>query len=216
MEDKTLKKLVEDELEWEPSIDAADVAATVENGIVTLSGHVDNYAQKVAAEGVVKRLKGARGFVDRLEVRPFGPQGETDEAIAARIANLIEWDVTLPKGAVKVQVANGYVTLTGQVDWNYLRFAAEQGLRRLKGVRGVSNEVTVKPRVQVADVKRRIEEALDRQADLTADKIRVSVDGDRVRLDGEVRAWTDRDIIERAAWAAPGVKAVEDHVSIAI
>jgi osmotically-inducible protein OsmY len=216
MDDKALKKLVDDELEWQPSIDCADVGVIVENGIVTLTGHVANYAQKIAAEAAVKRVKGVRGFVDRLEVQLFGAKDDTDEAIAERIANLLDWDVTVPKGAVKVQVVNGYVTLTGQVDWNYQRSAAEHGLRRLRGVRSLSNQIAVKPRVEAGDIKRRIEQALDRQADLTADNIRVTVVGDRVCLDGKVRAWTERDTIERAAWAAPGVKAVEDRVSIAI
>ena len=216
MGDKSLKTRVETELEWEPSIDAAGVGVTVEGGIVTLSGHVANYAQKIAAERAIKRLKGARGFVDRLEVRLFSALSETDETIAMRIANLLDWDVTIPTGKVKVEVANGFVVLTGEVDWQYQRLAAEQGLRRLHGVVGVSNRVIVKALVRAADVQRRIEEALDRQADLTASKVRVVVDGDHVRLEGEVRVWKDRDTIERAAWAAPGVKAVEDRVSIAI
>jgi len=215
MEDKTLRRLVQEELDWQPSIDAADIGVTVEQGIVHLVGHVSNYAQKVAAEKAVKRVKGVRGFVEDLQIR-LSPEPYTDEAVAARVANLIDWDVTIPKGAVQVQVEKGYVTLTGQVDWQYQRVAAEQGVRRLQGVRGLSNQIAVKPHLQASDVKRRIEDALGRQAELEANMIRVTVDGDKVRLDGKVNAWFERDIAERAAWAAPGVRSVEDHVSIGV
>lgn len=213
MEDKALKMVVLDELAWEPSIDSADIGVTVENGIVQLTGRVANYAQKVATETVVKRVKGVRGYVEDLEIRPFAP-AYSDEAVAGRVANLIDWDVTVPKNAVKVKVEKGYVTLTGQVDWQYQRYAAERGVRRLQGVRGLSNQIQVKPHVQASDIKRRIEDALERQADIEAHRISVTVDGGKVRLDGKVKAWFERDVIERAAWAAPGVSAVEDRVSI--
>jgi osmotically-inducible protein OsmY len=213
MEDKVLKNLVEDELAWEPSIDSADIGVTVENGIVRLLGHVPNYAQKATAENAVKRVKGVRGYVEDLQIRPAG-QPYTDEAIAERVANLIEWDVTIPKGAIKVKVESGYVTLSGEVGWQYQRFAAEQGIRKLPGVRGLSNVITVKPSVSAGDIKKRIEEALERTAEVEANKIRVSVVGDKVQLDGNVRAWFEREIIEHAAWAAPGVKAVDDRVRV--
>lgn len=213
MEDKVIKKLVEEELDWQPSIDAADIGVTVDNGIVRLTGHVPNYFQKTAAEEAVKRIKGVRGIVQDLEVRTF-PATYTDEAIAARVANLLEWDVTVPKDVVKVKVDNGYVTLMGQVDWQYQRSAAEHGIRNLPGVRALSNQIQVKPRIQASDIKRRIEDALDRQADLESKRITVTVEGDKVRLEGKVKAWFERDVVERAVWAAPGVRAVEDRVSI--
>lgn len=216
MEDRVLKKLVEAELDWEPSIDPADVAMTVEKGIVTLTGHVPTYAQKAVTEAVVKRVKGARGFVDRLEVKPLGIDFDSDEALAARIASVIAWDATIPNNAIKVEVAAGHVTMMGQVQWQHQRAAAERAVRNMKGVRGVTDQVTVKPLVQASDVKRRIEAALDRQADLTADKVRITVDGDHVRLEGSVRAWVERDTIERAAWAAPGVRAVDDRIGISL
>lgn len=213
MEDKALKKLVQDELDWEPSVDPADIGVTVENGIVRLTGHVPNYSQRVSAENAVKRVKGVRGLVQDLEVRTF-PDTYTDESIATRVANMLDWDVTVPKDAVRVKVDGGYVTLTGQVDWQYQRTAAEHGIRNLAGVRGLSNQIQVKPRVQASDIKRRIENALERQAELDSQRIIVSVEGDKVRLNGKVKAWFERDIAERAVWAAPGVRAVEDHVSI--
>jgi osmotically-inducible protein OsmY len=213
MLDKTIKKMVVDELEWEPSIDSADVGVTVENGVARLTGHVANYLQKMAAETCVKRVKGVRGYVDDLQVRTFADV-LSDEAIAGRVANLIEWHVAVPAGAVKVRVEKGLVTLSGKVDWQFERSAAEQGVRALQGVRGLYNQIEVKPHVEAADIQRRIENALARQADLDADKIRVTVDGGKVRLEGKVRAWFERDIAERAAWAAPGVSAVEDRVAI--
>lgn len=215
MEDKAIKKLVQDELDWEPSVDAADIGVTVEKGIVRLTGHVSTYAEKLAAEGAVKRVKGVRGFVEDLEVRPFPPTFG-DEALAARVANVLDWAVSIPKGAVKCKIENGFVTLTGEVKWNYQRTSAEQTVRPLAGVRGVHNQITVKPAVQAADVRRRIEEALRRQANLEAGKVRISVDGDKVTLDGSVKAWFERAAIERAAWAAPGVRTVEDHILVAI
>jgi osmotically-inducible protein OsmY len=213
MDDKALRKWVQDELDWQPSVDAADIGVTVENGIVHLTGHLPTYSQKLAVESAVKRVKGVRGYVEDLQVR-LSPDSSSDEVIAGRVANLVEWDVSLPKGTIKVKVEGGYVTLTGEVNWNYQRTAAEQGIRRLAGVRGVSNQIFVKPQVKATDIKRRIEDALERQADLEAHKISVTVEGSKVRLDGKVRAWFERDIIERAAWAAPGVQSVEDHVSI--
>jgi osmotically-inducible protein OsmY len=216
MEDRVLKKLVEAELDWEPSIDPADVAMTIEKGIVTLTGHVPTYAQKTIAEAVVKRVKGARGFVDRLEVKPLGIDFDSDEALAARIASVIAWDATIPKDAIKVEVAAAHVTMIGQVHRQHQRAAAERAVRNMKGVRGVTDQVTVKPLVQASDIKHRIEAALDRQADLTADKIRIIVDGDHVRLEGSVRAWVERDAIERAAWAAPGVRAVDDRIGLSL
>jgi osmotically-inducible protein OsmY len=215
MEDKILKTLVEDELAFQPSIDAVDIGVIVDRGIVRLTGHVTNYAQKSAAENAVKRVKGVRGYVEDLEVRPFeNPQ--SDESIAARVANLIDWDVTLPKGAIKVKVEGGVVALSGDVEWAYQRAGAETGVRRLPGVRALVNTITVKPRISAGDIKRRIEQALERQAEVEAGHISVAVDGGQVKLAGHVRAWYERDIIERAAWSAPGVQAVDDRVTIGV
>lgn len=215
MDDKVLKGLVEDELDWEPSVDAVDIGVAVEKGIVHLSGRVSSYMQKVAAETAVKRVKGVRGYVEDLEIRPEGA-GYSDTAIAARAANVLDWDATVPAGAVTVKVEGGIVTLSGKVDWQYQRSAAENGVRPLAGVRGVINQIQVRPVIQAGDIKRRIEDALERQAEVEADKIRVTVTGDKVRLDGRVKAWFERDIAERAAWSAPGVRHVEDHVSIGL
>lgn len=212
--DMSLKKLVEEELDWEPSIDAADVGVTVEDGIVGLSGHVATYAQTIRAEEVTKRVKGVRGLAQNLEVRPFQGAGASDEEIARRAANSLEWDTTVPTDKVKVTVTKGVLTLTGEVDWQYQRIAAEQAVHGLYGVRSVVNLIAIKPRPTAANVKQRIEDALKRQVQADADRIRVSVDGDKVKLEGKVKAWFERSAAERAAWSAPGVKTVEDKVVI--
>lgn len=213
MDDKSLKAAIAAELQWEPAVDSADIGVTVEKGIVRLTGHVANYAQRLAAEAAVKRIKGVRGHVDDIELRPFADT-YSDEGIAERAANIIGWDVAVPKDRVKVKVAKGHVTLTGDVDWEYQRQSAELGVKRLLGVRGVSNEIRLKAHVRPGDVKQRIEQALERQAELEAKNIRVTVDGNKVRLEGKVRAWHERGIAETAAWGAPGVTAVEDRIVV--
>jgi len=213
MEDKALKKQVQDELEWDPTFDANDIGIAVENGIVRLTGYVATYAQKFDVEAAVKRVNGVRGYVEDLQIRPFA-QPFSDESIAMRVANVIDWDTTVPKGAVKAKVEKGYVTLTGKLTWQFEKTAAENVVRNLQGVRGVTNLIEVKPRIQPADVKKRIEDALSRQAATDAGRIRVTVDGDKVRLDGKVRAWFERELAETAAWSAPGVASVEDKVSV--
>jgi osmotically-inducible protein OsmY len=213
MDDKVVKKLVEDELQFQPSVDAAHIGVSVNKGIVHLNGRVPSFAQKSAIERAVKRVKGVRGYVEDLIVQPSG-DAHSDDAIAIQVANILEWDALLPKDVIKVKVEQGWVTLSGDVEWAYQRIAAEGGLRRLKGVRGVTNAIVIKPKAAVADIKRRIEEALERQAEIEANRITITVVGGKVRLDGKVRAWREREIIERAAWAAPGVVAVDDHVMV--
>jgi len=213
MEDKLLKRLVEDELEWEPSVNATGIGVSVDGGIVTLTGHVGSYAELLAAEKAVKRIKGVRGYAQDMEVA-LAPAAGSDTGIAAKIANILDWDVTVPKRAIQVKVQNGHVTLSGQVEWAYQRAAAEGGLRHLPGVRGLTNMITVKPRVQPSDIKRRIEEALDRRADKASGAVRVSVSEGKVFLDGTLPTWADRETVEHAAWAAPGVVAVEDRTTI--
>jgi osmotically-inducible protein OsmY len=215
MDDRTLKQIVEEELEWEPSIDANDIGVGVENGIVHLTGYVATYSQKIDAEAAVKRVKGVRGYVEDLQIRPFA-QAHSDESLALCVANVIDWDSAIPRGAIKAKVEKGFVTLTGEVAWQYQRAAAENVVRPLHGVRGVISLIDLKPRIEAKDVKKRIEQALLRQSEFDAGRIRVSVDGDKVRLDGKVRAWFERDLAERAAWAAPGVKTVEDNVTVGV
>lgn len=213
MDDKRIRQLVEEELAWTPDVDAADIGVTVEHGVVRLFGHVETLAQKHAAELAAKRVKGVRALVDDVELRPFAAT-YTDEAIAGIVANVLEWAASVPHGSVVAQVEAGYVTLSGEVDWQYQRLAAEQAVRPIRGVRGVNNYVQVRPHLPAKDIQRSIEDALGRLADLDAHQVKVAVDADHVRLEGKVRSWTERRAVEQAAWSAPGVRAVEDRLIV--
>jgi osmotically-inducible protein OsmY len=214
MNDMKLKKAVEEELEWEPSIDAEHIGVTAEDGVVTLSGHVRNYAQKLAAEAATRRVKGVRAIAEEIEVRFPEDRKLADDQIAKRALDVISWDSTIPKDAFQVKVQHGVVTLTGEADWHFQRDDAESAVRKLSGVKALINEIKIKPKVQAIDIKNRIETALKRNAEVEADAIKVTVQNGRVTLNGKVKAWYERDLAERTAWSAPGVTAVEDRISI--
>lgn len=214
MEDRKLKERVERELEWDPAIDASRVGVTVKDGVVTLTGHVPNYVQRVAAERAVKRVKGFRGLAQDLEVRPPDGTGAPDDEVAANALRTLDWNVSVPKNAVQIRVDDGHIILVGEVDYDYQRRAAEECLRGLRGVVRLTNHVTVRPRAMAPDLKQRIEEAFDRQAHLDAGKIVVLVQDGKVRLEGAVRTPYQRDIARAAVLAAPGVTAVDDHIQI--
>lgn len=215
MTDKTLQTLVEDELRWEPSVDSANIGVAVDAGVVRLSGSVRTYPEKVAAEKAAERVKGVRGVALDIDVRPFGDTGTSDDEIAKGALNTLSWHAMLPRNALKVRVEDGRVTLSGELDWQYQREAAERAIQKLYGVRTVSNQILLRPQVMAADVKRRIEEALGRQARIEGDGVRVSIDGAKVKLEGKVDTWSDRNTVERAAWAARGVTSVEDRLVVA-
>lgn len=215
MDDWKLRKDVMDELDFEPSIDSAAIGVSAKAGVVTLSGHVPNYAQKIAAERAARRVKGVKAIALEIEVR-YPDQAKTaDDEIAKRALDILRWDALVPPGAVQVVVDKGWVTLSGAVDWQYQKRAAEEDVRRLSGVVGVANSIAIKPAVQVADVKQKIEDALKRHAEIESEGIKVTVQGGRVRLDGKVDNWEEREAAENAAWSAPGVTAVDDHLQVA-
>jgi osmotically-inducible protein OsmY len=215
MKDSQLKQDILDELEFEPSIDANDIGVTVEDGIVTLSGHVPNYSQKLAVERLVSHLKGVRGVAEDIEVRyPGGVPGTADDEVATRVANTLKWSTLVPDGRVQVKVEEGWVTLTGTLDWNYQKVGAADAIRDIKGVVGISNQIELIPRVSSIDVKKRIEEALKRNAQLESDSIKVDVAGNKVILKGHVKAWSERRLVEQAVWATPGVTTVSDQLKI--
>ncbi|MGL4636138.1 MAG: BON domain-containing protein [Beijerinckiaceae bacterium] len=214
MGDRSLHQAVLDELEWDPSVNAAHIGVVAEDGVITLTGHVSSYAEKIAAERAVKRVSGVHGVAQEIEVRYPSDKKTADDQIAKRALDVISWNTTLPKDRIQVRVQNGWVTLSGQVDWWYQRTDAENAVKRLSGVTGITNSITMKPRVQAADVKSRIEKALKRSAEIESSSIRVSVDDGKVTLDGKVKAWFERELAERTAWAAPGVTAVVDRISI--
>lgn len=214
MDDKILRQDIIDALDWDPSVDSANIGVAVDNGVAVLSGHVPNYAQKLAAERIVKSVKGVSAIADEIAVRYPGVSSHTDEDIAHRAVQMLNWDVMLPDDVVKVKVSKGWVTLEGQLDWEYQRRAAEADVRKLSGVIGVSNLISLKTRPQPADISRRIEAALKRDAELEASQIRVSALDGKVTLDGKVHSWGERQAVERAVWSAPGVRTVEDHLRI--
>ncbi|WP_426663918.1 BON domain-containing protein [Rhodanobacter aciditrophus] len=213
MSDKELRQLVIDELEYEPSIDAADIGVAAENGVVTLSGHVSDYAQKTAAERAAWRVKGVRGIAQEIEVRLSGDKKRNDDEIAQRALSILAWNTTIPSAGIRVQVSGGWVTLSGNVSWNYQRRAAENEIRKLGGVTGVTNDIRLTTEVQASDLKRRIQEALKRHAEIEAGAVHVDVRADgTVRLDGHVDNWSEMQAVERAVWAAPGVRVIEDNL----
>jgi osmotically-inducible protein OsmY len=214
MNDKKLRLDIIDELDFEPSIDSADIGVSVEDGVVTLTGHVPTYAQRTTAENVVRRVKGVKGIAQEIEVRPFGKYATSDDDIAKRALNTLEWNSIVPKDAVQVKVQKGWVTLTGKVEWQYQKLGAGDAIQGLAGILGIINNIDVAPRASVPDVKKRIEDALKRQAEVHAQDINVRVTGAKVTLEGKVTAWAEKNVVERAAWSAPGVRAVEDDIIV--
>ncbi|MES2292645.1 MAG: BON domain-containing protein [Pseudomonadota bacterium] len=215
MSDKRLQQDVIDELDFEPSVNAAHIGVTASNGVVTLSGHVGSYAEKTAAERAAKRVKGVQAIAQEIDVRYPSDKKTADDEIAGRVVSILQWSAVVPRDSVQVKVQDGWVTLTGQVNWQFERIAAEAEIRRLSGVAGVVNSITIRPRVEAADVKHRIEEALKRNAEVEAGGVRVSVlGGGKIALDGKVHDWRERDAVKRAAWSAAGVMAVEDRLAI--
>jgi osmotically-inducible protein OsmY len=213
--DRELRKDVLDELEFEPSIDASKIGVAVRDGVVTLSGHVTSYGQKVAAERATRRVKGVRAVAQEIEVRLPQDSVIADDEIAKRAANMLKWNSMLPSDAIKLTVNQGWITLSGEVDWQYQRSAAEDAVRPLPGVVAVINNLAVKPRVRVTDVRHRIEEALKRSAEVEANNISVFVsDGGTVTLDGKVRDLQEHVAVQNAAWSTPGVRQVLDQLTV--
>lgn len=215
MNDLSLRNAILDELQFQPAIDAANIGVTVDNGVVTLSGHVSSYAQKISAERAVKSLKGVRAVAEEIQVRPEKGAGTADDTIANRALKIINWSSDVPDGDIKIIVQDGWVTLEGEVDWQYQKETVERAVRKLSGVVGIHNDLTLRPRVDAGNIQRCIEEALKRNAEVDAEGIHVKVQGDVVKLEGRVHLWRQRQIAERAAWSVPGVKEVIDHILLA-
>lgn len=215
MNDKELRQDVLDELDYEPSVDSADIGVMAENGVVTLTGHVPSYAQKFTAEKAAWRVKGVKAIAQKIEVRLPGDKKINDDEIAERAVTILSWSTPVPRDAVRVKVSNGWVTLTGQVNWNFQRAAAESAVRKLSGVIGVSNEIALSQAAQSIDVRQRIVDALKRHAEVEAARIRIDVrEGGNVTIEGDVDDWEERQAVERAVWSAPGVSTVDDRVRI--
>jgi osmotically-inducible protein OsmY len=212
--DSDLQLAVLAELNWEPSIVAAHIGVTAQEGVVTLSGHVDSFMQKHAAEDATRRVKGVRAVAEELEVRLAFDHQRGDDDIAAAAIDRLSWDVSIPRGAITLDVEKGWVTLKGKVDWHFQRDAAEKAIRPLAGVVGISNQVAIKPRVSTVTIVDDIMHALHRSWFFDPHTIQVSAQDGDVRLTGTVTSWHDRRIAAQTAWAAPGVTNVANDISV--
>jgi osmotically-inducible protein OsmY len=214
MNDHNLRDNIIDELEFFGDIDPAQIGVTVEHGVVTLLGHVRSYAQKTAIERIVKGMKGVRAIAEEIKVRPAIGKQVADDQIATRAADIIDWTAHLPEGTIKIGVQDGWVALEGEVEWQYQRDAIVRAVRMLSGVVAVTNLIRLRRRPVASDIKRRIEDALIRSAEIDAQQIQVSVKDDVVTLEGRINILHERDAIERTAWSVPGVRKVEDHLVV--
>lgn len=211
--DSQIQTDVMNELKWEPRISHEEIGVAVRKGIVTLSGHVPNYAEKMATENAVMRVRGVKGIAEDIEVRLYGPHKKDDTEIAEAVVNALDWHVwTGDHFMAKVQ--NGWVTLTGDADYGYQRTAAANSVRFLSGVEGVTNNIKVKSKAKVTDVKKQIEDALVRDAELEADHIRVTARDGKITLAGDVHSYFEKQAAEKAAWRAAGVNRVENKLHV--
>jgi len=213
--DKQLQSDVIAELNWEQSINASKIGVEVSGGVVTLAGHVDSYADKWSAETAAQRVAGVKSLTVEIDVKLIGLSERSDTDIAHSANNILQWTSSLTDDAIKVMVENGWITLTGEVDWNYQRIAAATALRNLTGVTGLTNKVSVKPTVSISALRSDIETALKRQALKDVSKIGVEINGSEVILSGTVHSWSERNMVRQSAWNTPGVFKVIDNITFA-
>jgi osmotically-inducible protein OsmY len=213
--DSEIERDVREELKWDPDLDATDIAVSVKSGVVTLAGFVRSYTDKFEAEAAAKRVAGVVGVANDIEVRLPSVDERPDPEIARDAVAAIKSQLPISSEHIKVVVKNGWVTLEGQVEWQYQKNTAETAVRRIKGVKGVSNMISLEPRAEPSEIKRRIMDAFKRNAEVDASRIVVEAKGSEVVLKGTVRSWIEREEAERVAWSAPGVTKVEDRIVVA-
>jgi osmotically-inducible protein OsmY len=214
--DGDIKRDVEAELRYEPDIDATDITVSVKNGVVTLSGFAKSYMQKHRAEVVAKRVAGVVGLADEIEVRLPGVDARPDPEIAREAAANLKALLPYSSEHIKAVVKDGWLTLEGEVEWNYQRNYAAQAVRRIKGLKAISNLIRLKPQAQPApaEIRHKIEEAFRRSAEVDANRITVEATGSEVVLKGTVRSWAERTEAERVAWSAPGITKVDNRIVV--
>jgi osmotically-inducible protein OsmY len=212
--DKQIQQDVIAELGWEPSVNAAHIGVEVSNGIVTLAGHVTNFTEKFNAERAAQRVAGVKALVVEMDVKLAGTSKRTDADIASSVENVLQWAMYFSPESVKVKVEGGWITLSGDVEWDYQRQTAIGAVRHLSGVTGVSDQIAIKPKVSSTLVKSDIEAALKRRARTDAQKISVEVQGSDVTLTGSVHSWSERDLARDSAWSTPGVRNVVDKMTV--
>ncbi|MES1190391.1 MAG: BON domain-containing protein [Steroidobacter sp.] len=213
--DRQLQQEVIAELNWEPSVNAAQIGVEVKDGVVTLAGHVDSYAEKWDAEHAAQRVAGVQALAIEIDVVLYGPNERNDADIARAAENVLQWTTALQKDSVTVMVERGCITLGGTVDWDYQRQAAAAAVRSLMGVTGVSNQIAVTPKIAMDAIKSDIEAALKRRAHDDAQQLSVTIDGSNVTLKGTVHSWSERNLAVHSAWGTPGVRNVIDKLMVA-
>ena len=215
--DEQIQRDVMEELKWNARVQPNEIGVAVKDGIVTLTGSVDSYIKKWEAEEASRRVRGVKAIANDIEVRIPGSAERNDTEIAASARRALEWDALVPVDRIQVSVSKGWVSLNGEVEWAFQRDDAERVVRRLSGVRGVSNLIIIHPTVKPSPeaIKHNIEDALVRSAETDAQKIKIETRGDKVILRGTVRSWAERQEAERVAWSAPGVSSVEDVIIVA-